>query len=137
MARSASPIVTIKKIDGDIRICGDYKIGINHQCSDSFPLANTETASHKMANIKHFAKIDLNSAYYQIKIDDKFKEIITLNTPMGLLRWSHLPMGIRTASHIFQRAIEQFLSGKVDNIIIYQNDWSQHQRENQNKSYGD
>ena len=43
---------------------------------------------------KHFAKIDFKSAYNQIKIDNKFKEITTLNTPMELLRWSHFPFGI-------------------------------------------
>ena len=35
--------------------------------------------------------------------------------------WFHLSFGIKTASHIFQRAIEKIL-GKVDNIIIYQDD---------------
>ena len=41
---------------------------------------------------------------------------------MGLLRWSCLPFGIKTASYVFQRAIEKILLGKVDNIIIYQDD---------------
>ena len=27
----ASPIVVLRKSDGDIRICGDYKIGVNHK----------------------------------------------------------------------------------------------------------
>ena len=110
-----------KKTDGDIRICGDYKISVNHQiCSDSFPLPSIETASHEPANMKHFAKIDLKSAYHQIEIDDKFKEITTQNRPMGLLRWSRLPFRIKTTCHIFQRAIEKILLGKMDNIIIYQ-----------------
>ena len=117
-----SPIVAIKKTDGAIRICGDYKIGVNHHtCSDSFPLPSIETASHKLANMEHFAKIDLKSAYNQIEID-KFKEITTVNTPMGLLRWSRLPFEIKTASHIFQKAVEKILLGKVDNILIYQDD---------------
>ena len=116
-----SPIFAIKKTDGDIRICSDYKIGINHQiCLDSFLLPNIETASHKFANMKHFAKIDLKLAYNQIEIDDKFKVITTLNTPMRLLRWSHLLFGIKTVNHIFQRATEKILLGKVDNIIIHQ-----------------
>ena len=72
--------------------------------------------------MKHFAKIDLKSAYNQIEIDDNFKEITTLNTPMGLLRWSRLPCGIKTVCHIFQRGNEKILLGKVDNIIIYQDD---------------
>ena len=114
-------IVTIKKTDGDIRICCDFKIGVYHQiCSDLFPLLSIETASHELANMKHFAKIDLKSAYKQIEIDDKSKEIIALNTPMGFLRWSRLPFGIKTASYIFRRAIEKISSRNVDNIIIYQ-----------------
>ena len=49
----ASPIVAIKKNDGDIRICGDYKIGANHPiCSDSFLLPSIETPSHEFANMK-------------------------------------------------------------------------------------
>ena len=48
---------------GDIRICGDNKIGVNHRmCSDSFPLPTIETASHELPNMKHLAKIDLKSA---------------------------------------------------------------------------
>ena len=67
----ASPIVAIKKTDGDIRICGDYKIGVNYQlCSYSFPLPSIETACHELANMKHFAKIDLKSAHNQIKTYD-------------------------------------------------------------------
>ena len=59
----ALPIVAIKKTDGDIRICGDNKIGVNHQiCSDSFPLLSIETANHERANMKHFAKIYFKSA---------------------------------------------------------------------------
>ena len=52
----ASPIVNIKKTDGDIKICGDYKISVNQQtCSDSFPLSSIKTTSHELANMKHFA----------------------------------------------------------------------------------
>ena len=106
-----SLIVAIKKTDGDIRICGDYKIGVNHQiCLDLFPLSSIKTACHELANKKHFAKIDLKSANNHFEKDDKFKEITTLDTTMELLRWSCLPFGLETASHIFQRAIEKIWS---------------------------
>ena len=118
-----SPIVSIKKTDEDIRICDDYKIGVNYQiCSDSFPLPSIETTSHELANMKHFEKIDLKSANNQIEIDDKSKKNTTLNIPMRLLRWSHLPFGIKTDNYIFQSAIEKIVLGKVENIIMYQDD---------------
>ena len=119
----SSPIVTIKKTGGDIRICDEYKIGVNHQiCSDSFSLPNIETESHELVNMKYFAKIDLKSSHSQIEIDDKFKEITPGKTPMGLMRRSCLPVWIKTTSHIFQRATDKILWGKLDNIIIYQDD---------------
>ena len=67
-------------------------------------------------------KIGLKSANNQIEIDDKYKEITTLNATMGLLRWFCLLFGIKTASHTFQRAIKKILFGKVDNLIIFQDE---------------
>ena len=56
------------------------------------------------------------------QVDRRGAKIFMLYIPMGLLRWSHLPFGIKTASHVFQRAIEKILLRKVNNIIIYQDD---------------
>ena len=81
-----------------------------------------ETAFSQMANMTHFAKIDLTNAYNQIELDDESKEITTINTPIGLLRWTRLPFGIKTASAQFQAAIEKTLGEKVQNIIIFQDD---------------
>mgnify|MGYP000566095849 CR=1 FL=1 len=53
---------------------------------------------------------------------EEAKEITTTNTPIGLLRWTCLPYGIKTASAIFQRALENTLEGKNEEIIIYQDD---------------
>ena len=93
----------IKKTDGDIRISSDYKIRTKHQiCSDSFPLPSIETASHELANMKHFAKIDLKSAYNQNEIDDKFKEITTLNTSMRLLRQSRCRLELKLLVMFFK-----------------------------------
>ena len=118
----ASPIVVLKKKDGDLRICGDYKIGVNHKvCADSYPIPNVEVALHKLAGMKVFSKIDLKSAYHQIPINENFKEVTTINTPIGLLRWKRMPYSIKTASAIFPKAIEKVI-GNVENTICYQDD---------------
>ena len=71
----------------EIRICGDYKIGVNHKvCSDSYPISNVEVAFHAHAGMSVFTKIDLKTAYHQIPIDNNFKEVTTINTPIGLLK---------------------------------------------------
>ena len=70
----ASLIVVVRKSDGDIHICGDYKKGINHKvCSDSYPIPNVEVALHALAGMSVFTKIDLKMVYHQIPIDNNFK----------------------------------------------------------------
>ena len=66
-------------------------------------------------------KIDLKTAYHQIPIDNNFKEETTINTPIGLLKWRRIPYGIKTASAIFQKAIEPVLED-IKNMVCYQDD---------------
>ena len=65
--------------------------------SDSVPLLNIETISYELVRRK----------YFQIEINEKFKEITIINTPVGLLRSTYLPLGIKTSSQIYQKAIEK------------------------------
>ena len=68
-----------------------------------------------------FAKVDLKTAYHQIPIDNNFKVTI-INKPIGLLKWRRMPYGIKTASVIFQRAIEQVRGEDIKNMVCYQDD---------------
>ncbi|XP_012562604.1 uncharacterized protein LOC105847529 [Hydra vulgaris] len=55
-------------------------------------------------------------------MDKDAQEITTINTPIGLLRWTCLPFGIKTVSAIFQRAIESIFVNIIPNMIIFQDD---------------
>ena len=68
-----------------------------------------EVALHALVGMSVFTKIDLKTAYHQIPIDNNFKEVTTINTPIGLLKWEKMPYGVKTASVMFQRAINQVL----------------------------
>ena len=86
-SKRASPIVVLTTSDGDIRICGDYEIGVNHKvCSDSYPIPNVEVAIHALAGMSFSAKIDLKTAYNQILIYNNFKEVTMTNMPIGSLK---------------------------------------------------
>lgn len=119
----ASPMVVITKPNGDLRICTDYKVGVNRRiCCDSYPMPSMETAFSELAGMKVYARLDLANAYHQIKMDRASQEITTMNTPIGLLRWTRLPFGIKTASAQFQAAMEKAIGSVVDGIVIYQDD---------------
>ena len=121
----ASPIIVLRKSDGDIRIYGDYEIGINHKVFlDSYPMPNVKVALHTLAGMSIFTKTDLKTAYHQIPIDNNFKEVMTITMPIGLLKWKRIPYGIKTASAIFQRAIKKVLGEDIKNMVCYQDDIS-------------
>ena len=45
-----SPIVLLRKSHGDIRMCGDYKIGTNHKLfSDSYSIPNVKVTIHSLS----------------------------------------------------------------------------------------
>ena len=77
----ASPMVIVRKSNGDLQVCADYKVGINPKiCSDSFPMPNVETAFSALASMQYFTKIDLASAYNQLQLDKDSRTITTMNT---------------------------------------------------------
>jgi hypothetical protein len=67
------------------------------------------------------AKFDLKSAYWQLELSEDSKRLTTINTTKGLYWFNRLPFGVKTASSIFQRAMERVCSG-LDGVIIYQDD---------------
>jgi hypothetical protein len=68
---NASPVVWVKKVDGSLRMCADYKVHVNDKIkSESHPIPTMECLFSKLKNAKKFAKIDLRSAYWQIELDE-------------------------------------------------------------------
>ena len=58
-----------------------------------------------MAGMSYFAKLDLTSA--SSSLEETSREVTTINTPIGPLRWKRLPFGIKTVSAEFQAAMEK------------------------------
>ena len=121
-AKAASPVVWIKKPNGRFRLCVDFKATLNSNImSDAYPLPRVEEIMSKLESASKFAKIDMKSAYWQIALDDKAKELSVINTHKGLFVLNRLQMGMKNASAIFQRCVELVLKG-IQNVIVYQDD---------------
>ena len=118
----ASPVVWVKKRDGTLRMCADFKVYLNDSIkSDSYPLPTLETIFSGLSGAKVFARLDLRDAYSQIPLDAASRELCTLNTTKGLYQLTRLPKGMKNASAIFQRVMEETLKD-LDGLIIYQDD---------------
>ena len=121
----ATPVVPIPKKDGSVRICGDFKVTVNPQLKvDQYPLPRIDDIFASLGGGKHFSKIDLRSAYLQMEMDNESKTLLTLNTHKGLYRLNRLAFGIASAPAMWQRVMDQLLSGIpktqciIDDIIV-------------------
>ena len=103
-------------------MCVDFKATLNENIqSDAYPMPTAEEIFAKIGDAKKFAKLDLKSAYSQIALDDQAKELSVINTSKGLFVLNRLQMGMKNASAIFQKCMEQILKG-LPGVIVYQDD---------------
>ena len=124
-SRWASPTVNVRKSDGTIRICGDYKVSLNRFLDvDKYPLPTTEDIFATLAGGKYFTKLDLSNAYQQLELEDDARELLTVNTHRGLYRYRRLNYGVASATAIFQSTMDKILQGiprtccYLDDILI-------------------
>ena len=118
----AAPIVPVPKKDGQIRICGDFKVTVNPVLQvDQYPLPKPDDLFTTLVGGQKFTKMDLKQAYQQMQLEEEAKELVTINTHKGLYRFNRLPFGIASAPALFQRAMDTILQG-IPHVICYIDD---------------
>ncbi|XP_053550471.1 uncharacterized protein K02A2.6-like [Bombina bombina] len=108
----ASPIVPVRKKNGDIRICGDFRVGLNPQLLvDQYPLPRIEELFSSLAGGEKFTKIDLHQAYLQLEVHPDSRHLLTINTHKGLFQYTRMVFGIAPAPAVWQRIMDEILAG--------------------------
>ena len=60
----AAPIVVVRRGDGSLRICGDYKVTVNPYLEmNTYPLPNPQDLFATLAGGRYFSKLDMKQAY--------------------------------------------------------------------------
>ncbi|XP_046962204.1 uncharacterized protein K02A2.6-like [Vanessa cardui] len=131
----ATPLRIVKKDDRSLRICGDYRATVNAAIDvDYFPLPKAVEAFVKLSGGRVFSKLDLKQAYTQLKVDDKTAMLLTLNTPIGLMKMNRLAFGVNAAPAIFQRVMSTAFADKegvaclLDDIAIMGRNEEEHEQ---------
>ncbi len=84
----AAPIVPVVKRDGNVRICGDYKLIVNTVLkTDPYPLPRIEDIFASLSGGKTFTKLDLEHAYQQVPLTEAAQKYTTVNTHKGLFQY--------------------------------------------------
>ena len=117
----STPLHMVPKSDDKYRVCGDFRALNSITIADRYPIPNINSFTQNLANKTRFSKIDLVSAFHQIKVhpDDVHKTAVT--TPFGLYHFNNMPFGLKNASATFQRQMDKLFS-QVKNVYVYMDD---------------
>jgi hypothetical protein len=130
----SAPIVLVKKKDGSVRFCIDYRRLNNELQFDSEPMPDVDQLFAKLSNAKYFSKLDLSKGYWQIPVDEKDRHKTAFSTPYGQYQWTAMPFGLKTAGAIFTRMMRKLIQpmGRddvdnfIDDVLIASDSWEQH-----------
>ncbi|XP_043972480.1 uncharacterized protein LOC122830832 [Gambusia affinis] len=119
----ASPVVLVRKKDGGVRWCVDYRCLNNLTIKDAYPLPQIEECLDVVGGATMFSTLDLQSGYWQIAVDSKNREKTAFITKWGLYEYTQMPFGLCNAPSTFQRAMELVLGGlQWETLLIFLDD---------------
>ena len=133
---AAAPILFIKKPEGRLRLCIDYRKLNKLTEKDRYPLPLIKETLSRVYRVKIFSKIDIITVFNRLRMTEGEKWKTAFTTRWGLYEYLILPFGLTGGPSTFQRYIndalreflDEFTTAYLDNILIYSNSIKEHRR---------
>ena len=145
----ASPIVVVRKKNGSVRLCIDFRKLNSQTIKDAYALPNLEEVFSLLTGSKWFSVLDLKSGYYQVEMEEADKQKTAFVCPLGFWEFNRMPQGVTNAPSTFQRLMEKCVGDLnrkealvfIDDLIIFSDTLEQHESRllqvlNRLKEYG-
>ena len=131
----ASPVVMVRKKDGSLRFCVDFRQLNAATVKDAHPLPRIDDLLDALHGAKWFSTLDLKSGYWQVPITEQDKAKTAFRTSSGqLFEFNQVPFGLCNAPATFSRLMDRVLAGLhwetclfyLDDIIVFSYSWEEH-----------
>ncbi|KAL3987009.1 ubiquitin carboxyl-terminal hydrolase 12/46 [Sarotherodon galilaeus] len=132
----ASPIVVVRKKNGSVRLCIDYRKLNLQTIKDAHALPKLEDTFTALSGSEWFSVLDLKSGYYQIEMEEADKSKTAFVCPLGFYEFNRMPQGVTNAPSTFQRLMEKCMGEMnlkevlvfIDDLIIFAPTLEEHER---------
>eukprot|EP00253_Pinus_taeda_P029127 PITA_29127 len=111
-------LVVVRKKNGEIRLCVDFK-NLN-KCSkkDNYPLPKMEHLLQRVSGARVMSFLDGFSGYNKIVVHPEDQEKTAFTTPWGTFMYSKMPFGLMNVGATFQRAMDIAFVGEKDKFVL-------------------
>ena len=130
----ASAPVLVRKKDGSVRCCVDYRELNSTTRKDAFPLPLIDECLDALDGTQWLSTLDMASGYHQISMAPEDRHKTAFITKFGLFEYVRMPFGLCNAPATFQRAMNLVLEGLtwkqllayIDDIIVLGKTFDEH-----------
>ena len=103
-------VVLVRKKDGSLRFCIDFRHLNTHTKKDAYPLPRMQETMESMVGARHFSCMDLKSGFWQVKMDEESRQYTAFTVgSMGIYEFLRMPYGLCNAPAMFQHLMQNCL----------------------------
>ena len=129
----AAPIVLVKKKDGSLRLCVDYRRLNSVSKTDAYPMPRIDDMIDQLGSASFISTLDLTRGYWQMPVFDNDRHKTAFTTPFGLYQFKTMPFGLQGVPATFQRMMDRLIQGLegftaayLDDLVVYSSTWEEH-----------
>ncbi|CAA0832652.1 Uncharacterized mitochondrial protein AtMg00860, partial [Striga hermonthica] len=131
-----APVLFVKKKDGSMHMCIDYRELNTLTVQNKYPLPRIEDLFNQLKGANVLSKIDLRSGYHQLKIHESDISKTAFRTCYGHYEFVVMPFGLSNApavfmdlmNRVFHPFLDQFVIVFIDDILVYSRSIDQHKK---------